>query len=120
MLFRFFAILFGIAFIFAGVAGFMPAFTTNGALLGIFEVDTMHNIVHIVSGVIAIMAATSFKLTRLYFLIFGIAYTITAIVGFARGGDLFIMQVNTADNFLHLGIGVISLFLGYYASKKQA
>lgn len=120
MLIRFIAILFGIGFIFAGVAGFMPAFTTNGALLGIFEVDTMHNIVHIVSGVIAIMAATSFRFSKLYFLVFGAVYTVIAIVGFARGGDLFLMHVNMADNFLHLGIGVLSLFLGYYASKKQA
>jgi hypothetical protein len=117
---RFIAILFGIGFIFAGVAGFMPAFTYNGALFGIFEVDSMHNLVHIVSGVLAIMAATSFKLTRLYFLIFGAVYILVAILGFARHGDLFMMHVNMADNFLHLGIGIISLFLGYYASKKQA
>jgi len=117
---RFIAILFGIAFIFAGVAGFMPAFTTNGALLGIFEVDSMHNMGYIVSGVIAIMAATSYRLTKLYFLIFGVIYTIVAILGFWRNGDLFIMHVNMADNFLHLGIGIVSLLLGYYASKKQA
>ena len=75
---RFIAVLFGIAFIFGGVAGYMPAFTINGALLGIFEVNNVHNIVHIVSGVLAIMAATSFKYTKLYFLIFGIVYTAVA------------------------------------------
>jgi hypothetical protein len=115
---RLLAVLFGIAFIFGGVAGFMPAFTTNGALLGIFQVDSMHNIIHIVSGVIAIMAATSYKSAKLYFLIFGAIYTVIAIVGFARGGDLFMMQVNTADNFLHLGIGVLSLLIGFYAAKR--
>jgi hypothetical protein len=115
---RFIAVLFGIAFIFAGVAGFMPAFTTNGALLGVFEVDSMHNLVHIVSGVIAIMAATSLKATRLYFIIFGIIYTIVAILGFWRNGDLIMMHVNMADNILHIVIGVVSLFLGYYAGKK--
>jgi hypothetical protein len=115
---RFIAILFGIGFIFAGVAGFMPAFTTNGALLGIFEVDSMHNVVHIVSGVIAIMCATSYKFTRLYFQIFGVIYSIVAILGFARGGDLYIMHVNMADNLLHIGIGVVALFLGFYVAKK--
>ena len=64
---RILAVLFGIAFIFGGVAGFMPAFMTNGALFGIFEVDSMHNIVHIASGVIAIMCATSYKYSKLYF-----------------------------------------------------
>lgn len=115
---RFIAILFGIAFIFAGVAGFMPAFTNNGALFGIFEVDTMNNLAYIISGVIAIMAATTYKSTRLYFIIFGVIYTLAAILGFVRGGDLFIMHANMADNFLHLSIGVVALFLGYYASKR--
>jgi uncharacterized membrane protein HdeD (DUF308 family) len=116
---RFIAVLFGIAFIFAGVAGFMPAFTTNDALFGMFEVNTMHNVVHIVSGVIAIMAATSYKYTKWYFVIFGVVYVAVAIVGFINGGDLYIMHANTPDNFLHLGIGVVSLLLGCYASKHS-
>jgi hypothetical protein len=116
---RFIAVLFGIGFIFAGVAGFMPAFMINGALFGIFEVNDMHNMVHIVSGVIAIMAATSYKFTKWYFLIFGTVYAIVGILGFARGGDLYMMHVNTADNFLHVGIGAVALLLGVYALKRN-
>lgn len=115
---RFLAILIGIVFICAGVAGFMPVFTTNGALFGFFMVNDIHNIIHIASGVVAIMAATSFKWTKLYFLIFGIIYFVASIIGFARG-DLFFMRVNTADNFLYMGFGVVSLLLWYYASRKQ-
>src|SRR5438045_9347338 len=112
---RLIAIIFGIVFISAGVAGFMPALTTNGALLGMFEVDTIHNMVHIVSGVLAIMAATSLRLTKLYFLIFGIIYIVVAILGFVRGGDLLLMHVNMADNFLNLCIGIVSILLAYYS-----
>lgn len=114
---RFIAVLFGIGFIFAGVAGFLPSFTPNGLLFGIFEVNSMHNIVHLVSGVIAIMAATSHYFSRLFFQVFGVIYSIVAILGFARGGDLFIMHANMADNFLHLGIGVIALLLGFALAK---
>jgi uncharacterized membrane protein HdeD (DUF308 family) len=114
---RLIAILFGIAFIFAGVAGFMPAFTTNGALAGIFAVNNMHNIVHLVCGVLAIMAATNYKSTHLYFMIFGVVFILTSIVGFVRG-DLFFMRLNTADNFLYLIIGILFLLLMYYARKK--
>jgi len=110
---RFFAILFGIVFICIGVAGFLPSFTPNGLLLGYFEVNTMHNFVHIVSGVIAIMAATSYRYTKLYFQIFGIVYGVVAILGFARGGDLFMMHVNTADNVLHVIIALAALYLGF-------
>jgi len=114
---RFIAVLFGIGFIFAGVAGFLPSFNPNGMLFGMFEVNTMHNIVHLVSGVIAIMAATSHRFSRLFFQVFGVVYSIVAIVGFARGGDLMLMHVNMADNFLHLGIGVIALLIGFALSK---
>jgi len=115
---RLIAVLFGIGFIFVGVAGFLPTFSKEGLLFGIFEVDSLHNIVHLVSGVIAIMAATSYRFTKIYFTVFGLIYTIVAIVGFWRNGDLFVMHVNMADNILHIVIGVISLYLGLYKRKR--
>lgn len=117
---RVMAILFGIGFIFAGVAGFLPHFNQDGLLFGYFEVDFMHNIVHIVSGVIAIMAATRHNLAKLFFQIFGVLYAIVAIAGFALNGDLsmIMMHVNMADNVLHAGIAVVALYLGF-TSKKQ-
>ena len=120
MVIRLIAILFGIGFIFAGVAGFLPIFTKEGLLFGIFEVDSMHNMVHLISGVIAIMAATSYRITKIYFTVFGVIYTLAALIGFWRNGDLFVMHVNTADNILHLVIGVISLYLGLYKRKIPA
>jgi hypothetical protein len=117
---RLFAILFGIAFIFAGVSGFVPQFNQDGLLFGYFEVNFMHNVVHIVSGVIAIMSATSHNLARLFFQIFGVLYAIVAIAGFALDGDLslIMMHVNMADNILHTVIAVVALYAGF-TSKKQ-
>lgn len=114
---RMIAVLFGIAFIFAGVAGFLPTFTRHGMLFDTFAIDSLHNVIHLVSGVLAIMAATSYRYTRLYFQIFGILYALVAIMGFYRHGDLILMQVNTADNILHIVIAVIALYLGF-ATKK--
>ncbi|PYL96244.1 MAG: DUF4383 domain-containing protein, partial [Verrucomicrobia bacterium] len=46
--------LFGIVFLAVGILGFVPGVTSdvNGMpmLLGIFHVNTAHNLVHIVSG----------------------------------------------------------------------
>ena len=117
---RLITIVFGVALIFAGVAGFVPALTINGALFGIFEVDAMHNIVHLVTGVVAIMAATNLRFTKIFFIVFGIIYTLVAIFGFARDGDLIIMHVNLADDFLHLGIGLFSIYLAYFIHKHSA
>lgn len=115
---RMLAVVFGIAFIFAGVAGFLPSLTTDGLLFGYFEVNTMHNVVHLVSGVVAIMAATKDRYARLYFQIFGVIYALVTIVGFARAGDLIIMHTNMADNFLHLVIAIVALYLGFFVRKE--
>jgi hypothetical protein len=112
------AILFGIAFIFAGVAGFLPSFNPNGLLFGYFEVNSMHNIVHLVTGVLAIMASTSYRFTKIYFSVFGLIYTVVAIWGFWNNGDLYLMHVNTADNILHIVIGVLAIYLGFSAKRQ--
>jgi hypothetical protein len=116
---RIIAVLFGIGFIFAGVAGFLPSFMPNGLLLGLFEIDMMHNIVHIVSGVVAIMAATSYHYSRLYFRVFGVLYAIVTVAGFWKG-QVYIMHMNMADNFLHLVITLIALYLGFFFKKRAA
>jgi len=115
---RIIAILFGIAFIFAGVAGFLPTFMKDGLLLGYFEVDTMHNIVHLATGVIAILVSTSYRYTKLFFILFGLVYTAIAIWGFWNNGDLIVMHVNMADNILHIVVGVIALYLGLSAKRR--
>ena len=116
---RMIVILFGIGLIFAGVAGFLPnTFMSNDLLFGFFEVNSMHNMFHIISGVLAIMAATNLKYTIWFFKIFGLIYTILAVWGFWTGGDLYMMHVNIADNILHIVLGVIALYLGFSAKKS--
>jgi hypothetical protein len=118
---RIMAILFGVGFIFAGVAGYMPSFNTDGLLFGFFEVNAMHNMIHIGSGVLAIMAATSHSLTRLYFKLLGLFYGVVAVLGFVWNGDMgmMMMHMNAADNFLHTGIAVVALYLGFVTKKAK-
>ena len=79
--------LFGVVFLAVGILGFVPGVTSdvNGMpmLLGIFHVNTAHNLVHIVSGVIFLFAAMSGAgAARLWFQIFGVIYAIVAVLGF--------------------------------------
>ena len=115
---RFLAVLFGIAFIAGGVAGYMPQFFQNDLLFGYFQVDTVHNMVHIATGVIAIMAATNRGLTKTFFVLFGLLYLIVGGIGYWRDGDIFIMQVNRADDLLHLGLGIVLLLIGLNTSSE--
>lgn len=111
---RILAVLFGICFIFVGVAAFFTAFvSTNGLLFGLFTVNTMANVVHILTGVIAIMAATTTNTSRLFFKCFGIIYLIMAILGFWQEGDLLFMRASTADNILHLILSILALYFGF-------
>jgi hypothetical protein len=111
---RIVALLFGVIFILVGIAGFIPALVVNGnLLLGIFEVNAHHNAVHLVSGVIALLAAAQTTYSKLYFQIFGIVYAIVAILGFVMNGNLILMHVNMADNILHIAIAIVALWIGF-------
>lgn len=110
---RMMAVLFGIGFIFAGVAGFLPnPFLVDGLLLGHFAVNSLLNLVHIATGVLAIMAATGRRSTVLFFRIFGLAYIALAITGLWKR-EVLMMNVNTADSVFHLLVGVLAIYLGF-------
>lgn len=119
MLLRLLAIIAGIVFIFAGAAGFLPDFFTDGLLFGYFETNTLHNLLKLSVGVIAIMAATSYNYAKLYFQAFGIIFSIAAIVGFVHHGDLFILHTNMADNLFNLLFAIIAIYLGFFMGRNK-
>lgn len=104
----------GLVLLLAGIAGFF----TQGMLF-IFEVDTMHNIVHVVSGAIGLFAFNSSQsASRNFLIIFGLIYGLVTVLGFAMGGDIFgLLHVNGADNYLHLAIAASSLVVGFGSGK---
>lgn len=109
----------GIIFVVIGIGGFIPALTSKDSmgmtlLLGIFMVGAVHNVIHLASGVAALLCTKSEKYAMMYFRIFGIVYGLVTLVGFIQGDTVLgLIDVNTADNFLHLGIALVSLYLGY-------
>jgi hypothetical protein len=108
---------FGIVFIIIGILGFVPSLTSGGLLFGVFSVDVMHNIVHLASGILAILAVRSgARYTLLYFKVFGIVYAIVTVLGFLEGDTILgLMTINMADNVLHLVIAVVALWAGFGA-----
>ena len=98
-----------------GILGFvMPS-----PLLGLFEVNMLHNIIHLASGGLTILAATQgIGAMRLWGKLFGFVYLAVAIAGFVTP-DLFgLMHVNMPDNLLHLGLAAIFLYVGLVAPPK--
>lgn len=80
-----------------------------------------HNIFHLASGVVALWAGLgkSADGPRQFGLIFGVVYTLVAIAGFAGLRDLGPIQLdlNTHFNFIHLGVGLLSLAAGFASAK---
>ena len=118
------AYLFGIVLLGIGILGFLPAATPGGLLLGVFHVNTLHNWIHIVTGLLAFVAASdvvpSFT-SKLYFQLFGVIYGVVALLGFYYGDNpIFgLIANNQADNFLHVVIALVSLYLGFVYSESR-
>lgn len=100
----------GIIFIIIGIWGFF-----QNPILGIFEVDGMHNLVHLASGILAVgFASLDNDQTKRFAKVFGYLYGLIAVAGFITGGPYLLgMTINYADNFLHLFLAVAFLYLGY-------
>lgn len=112
----------GVVFVLIGVLGFIPGVTSDGQLLGIFDVSTAHNIVHLLSGVVALAAVMNGPdATRLFAKVFGVVYGLVTILGFIQGSGakvLWIINVNQPDNILHLVIAAVLLYVGFSVAPQ--
>jgi hypothetical protein len=102
----------------AGIVGFFysASFGSPGEVdkvLGILDVNGWHNVVHLVTGLLGLVAVG--YAARAYALGLGFVYLAVAIWGFIIGGGesiLGIVPVNGDDNVLHLLLGVAGLAAG--------
>lgn len=114
--------IFGWAFLGLGILGFIPGVTANGHLFGLFEVDALHNLVHLVSGAAALYAGyTTTRLARLYFQVFGVVYAFVAILGLVYGDRalLGVVAHNPADTWLHALIAIVALYAGFAMRERE-
>jgi hypothetical protein len=111
----------GATLVAAGIIGFFysSSFGSPGdveAVFGILDVNGWHNVVHILTGALGLLAfAGGAYAARQYSLALGVFYVIVAVWGFIVGDGnqiLGIIPVNTEDNVLHLLIGVAGLSAG--------
>src|SRR5213596_2475982 len=117
------AILFGLVFLVVGVLGYVPSATSNEMLLGIFHVNSVHNIIHLASGAVFLLCGLAGPgPSRTFFRIFGIVYAAVAALGFYYGDQpiLGLVANNTADIWLHVGLALVMLILGFGLSRDTA
>ena len=126
------ALLFGVAFLAAGVLGFIPGITQDlgdikfagkdspAELLGIFKVSILHNIVHLLFGVAGVALSRTTANAKMYLLYSGVIYIVLTAFGLFvdSGDDANFIPVNSADTVLHL-VPLLGLLGGWYFSKDS-
>src|SRR5919198_6464884 len=112
---RLYAGLVGATLVVAGIVGFFysSAFGSPGdvdSVFGILDVNGWHNVVHIATGALGLLALG--YAARAYAGGLGVVYVAIAIWGFILGNHeniLGFIPVNTEDNVLHALLGVAGL-----------
>jgi hypothetical protein len=105
----------GVVLLAVAVLGMLTG--SHDHLLMGFGVNGLHNWVHLLSGGMALFAAIAGTRTaRAFCLAFAAVYGLVCIAGFAQVDDAVrLLNLNQADNFLHLGIVLYSLVVGLVA-----
>ena len=114
--------IFGWGFIIIGIAGFFASglsmtadHTMAPRLLGIFPVNLVHNLVHLLFGVLGIIMARSAVNAVLYSRIVAVAYGLLTIMGIVPGLNTTfgLIPIHGADVLLHAFIAIAATYYGF-------
>lgn len=123
---RTFALVLGIAFLLAGVAGFFPSPVPPdapplsmdhgyGMALGLLPVNTLHNIVHLLFGVLGLAAYGGMFSARAYAQLVAVSYLLLTVLGLlpATNTTFGLIPIYGADVALHAVIGLAAAYFGF-------
>ena len=127
---RTFALIFGIVFLAVGLLAFVPGMTHvppmdprdmsmdqgYGDLLGLFPVNLLHNIVHILFGVWGLLAYRGgFASARTYARAVAIIYALLTILGLVPGLDttMGLIPIYGNDVWLHAVLALVAAYFGW-------
>jgi hypothetical protein len=120
-----------LVFLLVGILGFIPGITTDfdamtfaghhsdAMLLGVFAVSVLHNIVHLLYGIVGLVMARTAGGSVAFLLVGGAIYLVLWIYGLLVDLDSTanFVPLNDADNWLHLILGVAMVGLGLVFSR---
>jgi hypothetical protein len=119
--------LIGLAFLAVGILGFISNPIIGDSPEAIFHADAFHNGVHIGSGILFLLIPfLAPGATNGFMILFGIVYLGLGILGLVTMGSegmaklLGLLHVNAADNYLHIGLGLVILIAGLATRRPSA
>jgi|SRR6185503_14841129 len=109
------AFVLGVVFLIFGVLGYVP-----NPLVGpnaIFVTNSLHDLIHIISGIFLLLGVYSALTPGLALKILGVVYAIIAILGFVmlKGADGVMLGIamNMMDHWLHVVLAIVILAAGF-------
>ena len=121
------AMVFGIVFLAVGVIGLvspggmqMGADPAPASVLGMFPVNLLHNIVHLLFGVWGLLASRSFAGAKSYATIGGVIYLVLAVLGFVAPTMFGFIPIGGNDIWLHAVLGLVLAGVGFTAKEGTA
>jgi Domain of unknown function (DUF4383) len=129
---RLVATVFGVVYLLVGLIGFFytagtpfagPGDGKSNLILGLFEVNPLHNIAHLLIGAALLIAGLgTVSAAKGANTTVGAVYLLLGIVGFFLAANhnsgLNFLSLNTADHFLHLASAVVLLAVGLGADRS--
>lgn len=114
---------FGAVYVLIGILGFVPGITMASSvpgqslLLGIFAVNLIHNIAHLLLGAVLIVggmsAANVRTVNKVMAVIFAVLVVGSFIAPIVEG-----VAINPPDTLLHLASALLTAYLGFVASDR--
>ena len=130
---RYFALILGIVFLLVGIAGFVPGLLVQpevqpnvavtesfGRLFGLFPVNMLHNLTHIVFGIWGIAAYRSFSGARGYSKAVAVIYAVLTVMGLIPGLNTTfgLIPLYGNDIWLHALITIAAAYFGFFAPER--
>ena len=118
-----FCLVVGAVLVAVGILGFfyttefgLPESLNPGSkdeLLGLFDINGWHNVVHLATGALLLAASPSAPLARTVAIGFGLVYALVAVLGWIDGDDVIgLIPTNDEDNVLHTALAATGLLAG--------
>src|SRR5690606_11570688 len=120
------ALVVGAVFLLVGILGFIPGITSNydtlewaghhseARLFGLFAVSILHNLVHLAFGILGLIASRTAGAATSFLIGGGVIYLALWLYGLVvdKESSANFVPVNTADDWLHFGLGLGMIALG--------
>jgi hypothetical protein len=132
---RYFALIFGIVYTLVGLLGFLPSLlqappatapdlavdSLYGYLLGLFPVNILHTIVHLLLGLWGVLAYRSFDASRAYAKSLAVIFGLLAVMGLIPGLNTTfgLIPLFSHDIWLHAASALLAAYFGFVVAPNE-